>query len=163
VSAVWLKRARIRKSFGNLLFNIALNILNMKKQLLETLKNSKKYTLSVLEAMPETLFDFKPVDTVWDFGELSNHIAYGIRWWNENYVQGIESSWSPPVSKKHKKEIISELRNAYDALQLQIENKELAEKAVHGFHATLDHITHHRGQATIYLRCNGITPPEYIY
>jgi hypothetical protein len=24
-------------------------------------------------------------------------------------------------------------------------------------------ITRHRGQATIYLRCQGITPPEYTY
>lgn len=29
--------------------------------------------------------------------------------------------------------------------------------------ATLDHITHHRGQAIIYLRCNNIAPPEYVF
>ena len=135
----------------------------MKKQLLETLKNSKDYTLSVLENMPDALFDFKPTAAVWDFRELFNHIAYGIRWWNENYVQGIESSWNPPLSKKHKEEINTELKNAYEALKLYVENNDLAEKAIHGFHSTLDHVTHHRGQAIIYLRCNGITPPEYIY
>ncbi|MEM6517680.1 MAG: DinB family protein, partial [Bacteroidota bacterium] len=27
---------------------------------------------------------------------------------------------------------------------------------------TIDHVTHHRGQATIYLRMNGIKPPDYI-
>jgi uncharacterized damage-inducible protein DinB len=28
-------------------------------------------------------------------------------------------------------------------------------------HLILDHATHHRGQAVVYLRLNGIKPPEY--
>jgi|SRR4030095_4345179 uncharacterized damage-inducible protein DinB len=135
----------------------------MKKQLLDTLSNSKDYTLNVLQAMPENLLDFKPAVTVWDFSELFNHITYGIKWWKENYIQGNESAWNPPLPKKHREEIINELKNAFDLLQLQIENNDLTEQAIYGFHSTLDHVTHHRGQAIIYLRCNGITPPEYIY
>lgn len=135
----------------------------MKKQLLETLKNSRDYTLKVIESMPETLFDYKPAVNVWDFRELFNHIAYGIKWWNENYVQGIESSWNPPVSKKHKQEIIREINNAFDSVKLNIENNHLTDQAIQGFHATLDHVTHHRGQAIIYLRGNDIKAPEYIY
>jgi uncharacterized damage-inducible protein DinB len=44
-----------------------------------------------------------------------------------------------------------------------VNTQKLTDKAVQGFHATIDHITHHRGQAVIYLRSNGITPPEYTY
>lgn len=157
------KRARILKSSGMCSFKFALNIISMKKQLLETLKNSKSYTLAVLQAMPENLFDFKPAATVWDFNEQFNHIAYGIKWCNENYIQGSESAWSPPLSKTHKGEIINSLENAFDSLKGYIEDNDLTEKAINGFHSTLDHVTHHRGQAIIYLRCNGITPPEYIY
>jgi hypothetical protein len=39
----------------------------------------------------------------------------------------------------------------------------LDEKSVYGAYATLDHITHHRGQAVLYLRTHGIEPPEYVY
>jgi hypothetical protein len=39
----------------------------------------------------------------------------------------------------------------------------LNEEAIRGFYATLDHVTHHRAQAVTYLRCNGITPPDYVY
>jgi uncharacterized damage-inducible protein DinB len=37
------------------------------------------------------------------------------------------------------------------------------EDRIKGFFATMDHITHHRGQIIVYLRGNGITPPEYTW
>jgi len=135
----------------------------MKEQLLDTLKNSRNYTLSVAEAMPHESFDFKPSAEVWSFGELMDHIAYSITWWTENYINGNEITWNPPPEKDSKDDIIVYLKNTYDSLKSTIESQEIAGNAVHGFHATIDHITHHRGQAVTYLRCKGITPPEYIY
>jgi uncharacterized damage-inducible protein DinB len=135
----------------------------MKKQLLATLENSRNYTLTVADKMPGHSYDFRPTDSVWNFRELLHHIAYGIHWWKENYVKGIESAWEPPVIKGEKKEIIANLNEAYEALKNTINGLELSDKAVQGFHATIDHITHHRGQAIVYLRCKGITPPEYAY
>lgn len=135
----------------------------MKDQLLATLENSRRYTLQVAEAMPEGSYAFKPVDTVWSFQELLHHIAYGIQWWEENYVKGTSSDWNPPASKGGKKDVIAYLTKAYAALKDTISNAKLTEKEVQGFHATLDHITHHRGQAVTYLRGQGVTPPEYGY
>jgi uncharacterized damage-inducible protein DinB len=34
-------------------------------------------------------------------------------------------------------------------------------EVLNGMMLALDHTTHHRGQAIVYLRLNGITPPEY--
>lgn len=54
---------------------------------------------------------------------------------------------------------MEKLRKAYaDLRQTAGSAKEEA-----GFHSTLDHITHHRGQATVQLRLRGIVPPEYVY
>ncbi|HEY6978115.1 MAG TPA: DinB family protein [Chitinophagaceae bacterium] len=135
----------------------------MKEQLLSTLENSRKYTLGVADKMPGNLYNFKPTDAVWDFRELLHHIAYGIDWWNENYIKATETAWEPPAVKGEKMEIIANLDKAYESLKGTICNLQLNDKAMLGFNATLDHITHHRGQAVLYLRCKGITPPEYTY
>jgi uncharacterized damage-inducible protein DinB len=135
----------------------------MKEQLLTILENSRNYTLSVADKMPQDSYNFKPINAVWDFRELLHHITYGIHWWKSNYIEGREIAWVPPVVKGGKKEIISNLRQAYESLKNTINNLNVSDKPVQGFHATIDHITHHRGQAVLYLRCNGIIPPEYIY
>lgn len=135
----------------------------MKEQLLSTIANSRNYTLQVAEAMPEKGFHFKPAGAGWNFGELLNHIAYGIQWWQDNYITGNKTDWNPPPAKNKKQEIISYLTQAYDDLQKTIKKESLTEQAVNGVHATIDHITHHRGQAVIYLRTNGVEPPEYVY
>ena len=135
----------------------------MKEQLLAVLENSKKYTLSVAETMPEDSYNYKPENAASDFKELLNHIAYGIKWWEENSIKGIQTAWEPPAVIGGKKKIIESLNAAYDSLQNTISSLKLNDDAVKGFHAAIDHITHHRGQAVLYLRCKGIAPPEYIY
>ena len=135
----------------------------MKEQLLATLENSKTYTLAVADAMPEKMYGTKPSKDVWDFRELLNHIAYGIQWWEANYVKGNKTEWTPPQAKSNKKETASYLEDAYMALQKTLESSTLDEEKIRGFFATLDHITHHRGQAVTYLRYAGVTPPEYAY
>ncbi len=135
----------------------------MKEQLSATLENSKRYTLTVAELMPDKDYTFKPVDTVWNFRELVHHIAYGIEWWQENFIEGKKADWDQPPAKATRKEVIAYLNKAYASLSETINKGKLSDEAVYGFHATLDHITHHRSQLIIYLRCKGITPPDYVY
>ncbi|MEC5147149.1 DinB family protein [Chitinophaga sp. 212800010-3] len=135
----------------------------MKKQLLATLENARNYTLNVAGAMPADKYHFKPAPESWSFNELMHHIGYGIIWWKENYVQQTATPWDPPAVTKSASATRKYLSDNFDMLQESIGEITLDEKAVNGFHATIDHITHHRGQATVYLRCCGITPPEYGY
>lgn len=135
----------------------------MKEFLLTTLENSRKYTLDVAQLMPENDYEFKPTDSIWNFRELVHHIAYGIEWWHDNYVTGKKTEWDQPTTKANKKQVIAYLEKAYDSLKDTISKGKPSNEAIRGFHSTLDHITHHRGQATIYLRCKGITPPSYNY
>jgi uncharacterized damage-inducible protein DinB len=92
-----------------------------------------------------------------------NHIAYGIYWWEDNFIKGHKTEWNPPVAKTGKQAVLAYLDKAYGSLEKTIQSITVSDDTVAGFHATLDHITHHRGQATVYLRCKGITPPEYEY
>lgn len=135
----------------------------MNEQLLSTLENSKNYTLAVADAMPANEYASKPVKDIWSFGELMNHIAYGIEWWEANFIKGKKTDWNPPVVKNDKDACIKNLTQAYEALKVTISVVKPDENVVNGFHSTLDHITHHRGQATLHLRGQGIVPPEYVY
>jgi uncharacterized damage-inducible protein DinB len=135
----------------------------MKEQLLSTVENSRNYTLQVAEAMPEKGYQFKPAGAGWNFAELLHHIAYGIQWWQDNYITGNKTEWNPPPVKSKKQDVIDYLTRAYDDLQKTIKQLPLVGQAGTGIFATLDHITHHRGQAVIYLRTNGVEPPEYVY
>lgn len=135
----------------------------MKDQLLSTIENSRKYTLQVAEAMPDKDYHYKPEGAGWDFGELLHHIAYGIHWWEDNYIKGNKTEWAPPPAKTSKKDVVAYLTKAFDSLQKTVKGQTLDEQLGYGAHATLDHITHHRGQAVVYLRTHGIEPPEYVY
>jgi uncharacterized damage-inducible protein DinB len=138
-------------------------ISSVKEQLLETLENSRNYSIAVASAMPAKDYHFKPVETVWSFKELIHHIAYGIQWWEDNYVKGEKTEWAPPAVNHSKDEVINYLDAAYDSLKETLVKKSLSDKTVKGFHATFDHITHHRGQAVLHLRLKGLIPPEYNY
>ena len=131
--------------------------------LITLLENSRSYTIAVAEAMPVKLDNFKPSTGVWSFKEHLHHIAYGIEWWKDNYVKGIKTAWAPPATSKGRKEVLTYLGQAYNSLKETLMSIELNDDRVTGFYATLDHITHHRGQCIVYLRINGITPPDYTY
>ena len=131
--------------------------------LLKLLENSRTYTIAVAEAMPVKLDNFKPANDAWSFREQLHHIAYGIGWWKDNYVNGIKTAWAPPATSKSRKEVLAYLDQAYDSLKEVLTKNMMNEDRVKGFYATLDHITHHRGQCVVYLRSNGIPAPEYTY
>ncbi len=136
----------------------------MKKQLLQTLERAKNYTLAVADAMPEADYTFKPVGAGWNFAELLNHIGYSILWWEDNYLLGREVAWQPPLVASDKQSVRQYLEKCFLHFKETCEQLSLdGVEEFQGFYATLDHVTHHRGQAVVYLRCYGITPPEYIY
>lgn len=135
----------------------------MKKFLLSTLENSRKYTLDVASAMPENAYSSKMTADTWSFGELLSHIAYGIYWWEQNFVKGVKVEWTSPAAPTSKKEIVDALTTAYDSLRKTIETSPVDDEVTKGFFMTIDHITHHRGQAVIHLRKQGVVPPDYIF
>jgi len=157
------KRARFLKPANKVAFTFDKRNRSMKDLLLTTLENSRAYTLAVAEAMPENFYDFKPTEAVWSFRELLHHIAYGIEWWNANNIEKVKIDWNPPVTEKNKPSVLKYLDRVYDTLKTTVEKASINDTTILGFSSTIDHITHHRGQAVTYLRCKGINPPEYSY
>jgi hypothetical protein len=135
----------------------------MKAKLLSTIDNSWTYTMAVAKSMPESNLNFRPSPDVFTFLELMNHIAYGIIWWKENYIRKNETPWAPPVAFTTRNDTNQYLEGAFQSFKESLDSTKLNDEVIHGIYATLDHITHHRGQATVYLRAIGLTPPEYVF
>lgn len=135
----------------------------MKQKLLTILEMVENYTTGVAELMTEEGYEFKPADTIWNFRELIHHLAYGIYWWEDNFIRRKKVGWAPPAVPATRQETVHYLGQAFASLKKTVSGIEATDDVIYGFFATVDHITHHRGQATIYLRCQGITPPEYVF
>lgn len=135
----------------------------MKENLMKAVVNSRNYTLQTAELMPQENYHTKLTTVNWDFGELIDHIAYGVQWWIDNYVLGNETDWNPPAPAKDKVTVMKRLQTAFDRLEQTVDGLTSKPEALHGVYATLDHVTHHRGQCVLFLRQQGIEPPEYTY
>jgi uncharacterized damage-inducible protein DinB len=157
------------------------------QDIVQIMQHMKGYTLSIADQMPEPLYGFRPVanDTVRSFADQMKHITQVIRAQTENLLGG--KTFDPRVLAKQlaegerrplsKGEIIREMSLAFDAL---IEKLSSMSDAQFDQAYTLpfpgsepksyrvmtmfirDHISHHRAQAIVYLRMNGIKPVFYV-
>lgn len=129
-----------------------------------------KLSVAVAQAMPAEKYGFKPHPDSMDFGALMTHIAVT----NYQFCAGLKDSDAPaPVSATGKEAIVRYLTGSYDYCAETI--GKLDEKTLTAKHNSPDgnlpgwdvllamfvHVAHHRGQAEIYLRDNGIVPPPY--
>jgi uncharacterized damage-inducible protein DinB len=148
--------------------------IGIKDQLLKHYLTSKDLTLAVADAMPAGDYNFKATPAEMSFGEQMNHIALAAG----NYCSralGTENP-VPKSTDSSKPAAIKNLNTAYDycitglrrlddaALSKEIgpigpRQMSVFELLLGGF----THTAHHRGQAEVYLRLKGITPPEYKF
>ena len=139
--------------------------------------NAREYTLAVAKLMPDTLYSFKPVEGEMSFREQLIHISQNLYWLSSTYLA--EKPNPLTETKEHlllldKKAVMELVHSAYDYALLSISkvdtttlSKELkffaGNKDKYQFLNLIeDHQTHHRAQLIVYLRLNGIKPPEYI-
>jgi uncharacterized damage-inducible protein DinB len=144
-----------------------------------TLKNvwikAKEYTLEFAQAMPDNQYGFKPTPEVFSFAEQLVHIA-GSNYWFFSALKGEKPPLSEEALKaqgKSKDDVLKILKESFapaDAYvegltdtvafeDLDVGKTKLAKWKIVLF--AVDHLTHHRGQLVVYLRLNGIKPPEY--
>ncbi|TYA86778.1 DinB family protein [Seonamhaeicola marinus] len=126
----------------------------------ERLENTKAITIKVIEAMPESLYMYKPTDDLRTYKALVSHIVYSIEW-NIALLKNEPIKWQPGDENRFsKQELIEYANEEFDNLiQFMTSTKaspELTEKVID----VLNHNAHHRGQLMIYLRLKGITPPN---
>jgi uncharacterized damage-inducible protein DinB len=134
---------------------------------------SKALTLAVADAMPDEGYAFKATDPEMSFGEQINHIAGA----NANYCasgMGIKNPFQKPETNT-KAVAVKTVTTAYDFcidglkkmtdadLMKMVGNAPRQSTVFERFWGGFTHAAHHRGQAEVYLRLKGITPPQYKF
>jgi uncharacterized damage-inducible protein DinB len=136
-------------------------------------ESSKSLSLAVADAMPAEAYSFKATDAEMSFGEQINHIAIA----NGNYcsaAMGVKNPITKPEDVS-KATAIRNLTASYDFCMgglSKLDDKGLQETVTRSgtvvskfelFWGGFTHAAHHRGQAEVYLRLKGITPPTYKF
>ncbi|MFT5887046.1 MAG: putative damage-inducible protein DinB [Arcticibacterium sp.] len=144
---------------------------------IEDFKRAKAFSLEYMEAMPENGYNFKPTEDIRSFAQQFLHLAGA----NFGLTSAIIGDENPLGEKNPEKEEASQNKEAamkivsdsYDHVINAI--KSLSEEQwneqiklfgnfemtrARAFDKIFEHGTHHRGQATIYLRLKGATPPS---
>jgi uncharacterized damage-inducible protein DinB len=127
-------------------------------------------SIAVADAMPAEKYGFRPHPESMTFGELISHIATT----NYQFCAGLKDS-NPPVlpTPSDKAAVVKFLSDSFQYCSNVING--LTEQQLAAAHNSPDghlpgrevllamyvHVAHHRGQAEIYLRDNGIKPPGY--
>ncbi len=136
-------------------------------------KSSRHYSLAMLAKMPDQHLSFRPVPEVWTFSQQLTHLADGnvlisapLRGEKPVYV-GDPKQLDRAALEKHLASSYDLAETAFDRLKSDADAEESVEffgertAKRELFYRLLDHATHHRSQALVYLRLKGIVPPEY--
>ena len=146
---------------------------------LDEVRQSRAYTLECAQAMPEDKYGFRPVPETRTFGQQMVHIAESFPGLYELLIEGKTApthafSEAGKEQVASKEDVVRRLNEGFGyveraALRLKGSSLEAIIQGIGGREITkrralrflLDHTTHHRGQAVIYLRMNGVRPPQY--
>jgi uncharacterized damage-inducible protein DinB len=131
-----------------------------------------KLSVAVAEAMPPGQYAFRPDPGSMSFGEVMSHIATT----NFQFCAGLKDVQPPAMpSPTDKDGIVKFLSSSFEYCSSVIPN--LTDEQISQAHNSPDgrmpgrevllamyvHVAHHRGQAEVYLRDKGITPPSYRF
>ncbi len=140
------------------------------KEIIKRWKGNQRYTLKLIEAMPEDQFDFKPTSEAKSFRLQCSHITT----WLRTHSRFVTETEMEKLKFKTKAEVKAGLEDFFNQFLAFLENTttvDLSQK-VKVFYGqvsknfiieTMDnHLSHHRGQLIVYLRLQGIKPPAYV-
>ncbi|MEJ2003632.1 MAG: DinB family protein [Cyclobacteriaceae bacterium] len=147
------------------------------KLTLPMMEMAKMHTLEVLDAMPEDQFSYQPTEVNKSFAAQMVHIAYSTHYFDEVMLKGNRIQYQEPDPESMSKAEIREMMSAnFDAIISTIKslsNEDLEQELPFGPNKTItrgqalifahDHVTNHRAKANLYLRLNGIEPPNYKF
>lgn len=127
-----------------------------------------------IDAMPDEKFNFKPVEEVNTYAEQITHIAGGNSFFISSATgQKIEIEEPEQKDKASVKEHFQALHKACAEAIGELSEEELTEEREPPFPdapfkivrdlllGAFAHTVHHRGQMVVYLRLNGVKPPQF--
>jgi uncharacterized damage-inducible protein DinB len=155
----------------------ALTVSDIQAQMVKEWQRAKNYTVDYLNTMPPDKYSFKAVDSIRSFAQQMLHLASGNLFLMSNatglqtpafFTSDIEHSPGAQV----KDSVMYYVTASYDYCINAVKTFDPAKwgetKDLFGFKETryalmiktFEHQTHHRGQTTIYIRLQGIRPPQ---
>lgn len=169
--------------FSTLVFSFqadaqALNAADIKTQMAKDWERAKAYTIEYLNTMPAGKYSFRAVDSIRSFAQQMLHLAAGNVFLMSNATGDQPLSWlmSDPEHRSTsqvKDSVMYYVTSSYDYCANAVKNSDPNKwgentKLFNMFeqtrfalmNKTFEHQGHHRGQATIYIRLQGIKPPE---
>lgn len=147
--------------------------IDAKATILKHLKTSREFSLKVAEQMPDADYGFKLTPAQMSFGEQMVHLSDSAAYFLSP-ITGEKANPGKPASMK-KADVIAFMKTSFDAAIDKISKLTPAQiaKTYKDGQSTntgldlllglLDHTTHHRASAEMYLRAKGITPAEYQF
>jgi uncharacterized damage-inducible protein DinB len=146
---------------------------DVKAAVLKHLTTSRDFTLKVADQMPEADYGFKLTPPQMGFGEQMVHLASEQAGFLAPFTN-TQPKPSKPASMS-KKDVMAFVRQSFDQSIAMVSTLTPAQidRSYPGFGGPstgldllmflLDHTTHHRASAEMYLRAKGITPAEYQF
>ena len=152
---------------------------DLRAQMVKEWERAKAYTIDYLNTMPADKYSFKAVDSIRSFAQQMLHLAGGniflMSMATDQRPSALFSNpdleHSPGAQKKDS--VMTYVTASYDycinAVKTTDLNKWGEKKKVFNTYdetryslmiKTFEHQTHHRGQTTIYIRLQGIKPPQ---
>lgn len=140
---------------------------------LKHLKTSRDFTLKVADQMPEADYAFKLTPPQMSFAEQMVHLAQALGAFTAPF-SGQQAAPAKPASMS-KKDVIAFVRKSFDEVIANVSKLTPAQLSktyssdegnmtgLELLMGTLDHTTHHRASAEMYLRAKGITPAQYEF
>lgn len=146
---------------------------SVKDQVLKHIKTSRDFTLKVANQMPEADYGFKLTPPQMGFGEQMAHLSSEQPWFLEPFMKEKKAAAKPASIAK--KDVIAFVQKSFDESIAVVstltpnqitKTYKLGGQDMTGLEVLMyfmDHITHHRASAEMYLRAKGITPAEYEF
>jgi uncharacterized damage-inducible protein DinB len=137
-------------------------------------ERAKTFTKEYLDAMPEDGYAFKPTPEIRSFAQQMGHLADA----NFAFVASATGKKSPmegsveKMTDQSKAAITKGVMDSYDFAISSLKSMTDADlnkdiklfgmdmKSGVALEKGFEHQTHHRGQATVYIRLKGVTPPK---
>jgi uncharacterized damage-inducible protein DinB len=146
---------------------------DLKTIVLRHLQTSRDFTLKVAEQMPEATYSYKLTPPQMSFAEQMVHLSQSLEvFWSPFF--GSSPAFAKPASFS-KPDVVAFMRKSFDTAIERI-SKLTPEQMTKSYQSSegtmtgvellmgmLDHTTHHRASAEMYLRAKGIKPAEYEF
>jgi uncharacterized damage-inducible protein DinB len=155
----------------------ALSSDDIKAQHIKEWERAKAYTTEYMNSMPADKYSFKAHDSIRSFAQQLLHLAGGNIFLMSMAAGGAPPAWAGPnleqrTGAQFKDSVAYYVNASYDYCIAAVKNSDVnkwGEKIkIFGQEITryaemiktFEHQTHHRGQTTIYIRLQGIKPPQ---